>query len=50
MNNKGTIQLRLMDSTTKEGIEEYLFNTIQTLITDETEGRVNLVKLEVTNY
>lgn len=50
MNRKGTIQLRLMDSTTKEGIEKYLFSTIQTLITDETEGRVNLVKLEVTNY
>lgn len=50
MNSKGTIQLRLLDSTTKEGIEQFLSNIIQELISNETNGRVNLVKLKITNY
>ena len=50
MADRGIIQLRLLDDTTKEGIEQFLYGVLQNLISHETEGRINLVKLEVTKY
>ena len=50
MNDKGTIQLRILESTSKEGLEKFIFNTIQNLISIETNNRVKVVKLEIVNY
>lgn len=41
------IQLRIIDDGTLYGLAEYLYNTINDFIKEETDGRVKLVKLEL---
>lgn len=50
MNERGIIQLRILESTSKEGLEKFLFDTIQTLISNETNNRVRLINLKIINY
>lgn len=47
MHVDGIIQLRILESTGCERFAEYLFNTINTFLLAETEGRVKAVKVEV---
>ena len=50
MAQDGIIQLRILPATGCERFAEYLYNTINAFLKEETEGRVKLVKLELTNY
>ena len=47
MDSEGVIQLRILQDTSKEGIEKYIKEKIEKLITEETQNRVNLTKIEV---
>jgi len=47
MDDDGIIQLRILESTGCERFAEYLYNTINTFLYAETEGRVKAVKVEV---
>jgi hypothetical protein len=47
MDKEGTIQLRILPDTSKEGIENYIKHLIEVLIYNETKGRVKLDKLEL---
>jgi len=44
---KGIIQLRIMDSVGCERFAEFLFNTINSFLLDETDGRVKATKVVV---
>jgi 6-pyruvoyltetrahydropterin/6-carboxytetrahydropterin synthase len=47
MNEDGVIQLRILDYIGCERFAEYLFNIINYLLTEETDGRVRATKVEV---
>ena len=47
MDDDGIIQLRILESTGCERFAEYLYNTINTFLYAETEGRVKATKVEV---
>ena len=47
MDADGIIQLRIMDATGCERFAQYLYETINTFLELETEGRVKAVKVEV---
>jgi len=47
MDDDGIIQLRILESTGCERFAEYLYNTINTFLHAETEGRVKAIKVEV---
>jgi 6-pyruvoyltetrahydropterin/6-carboxytetrahydropterin synthase len=47
MDEDGIIQLRIMDSVGCERFAEYLFNTINDFLEEETGGRVRATKVEV---
>jgi 6-pyruvoyltetrahydropterin/6-carboxytetrahydropterin synthase len=44
---KGVIQLRIMDNVGCERFAEFLFNTINSFLLDETSGRVKATKVVV---
>ena len=47
MHSDGIIQLRVMEATGCERFAEYLYNTINSFLKVETEGRVRATKVEV---
>ena len=47
MNKDGIIQLRVLPATGCEQFAKYLFETINTFLKKETDGRVRAVKVEV---
>jgi 6-pyruvoyltetrahydropterin/6-carboxytetrahydropterin synthase len=47
MHVEGIIQLRVLPATGCERFAEFLYNTINTFLAKETEGRVKAVKIEV---
>jgi 6-pyruvoyltetrahydropterin/6-carboxytetrahydropterin synthase len=47
MAQDGIIQLRILPATGCERFAEYLYNTINAFLKEETEGRVRAVKVEV---
>ena len=47
MDEDGIIQLRILPSVGCERFAEYLYDTINTFLLEETEGRVSAVKVEV---
>ena len=47
MDEDGIIQLRILPATGCERFAEYLYNTINTFLSEETNGRVSAVKVEV---
>ena len=47
LDKDGIIQLRIMEATGCERFAEYLYKTINDFLREETEGRVQAVKVEV---
>jgi 6-pyruvoyltetrahydropterin/6-carboxytetrahydropterin synthase len=47
MAQDGIIQLRILPATGCERFAEYLYNTINAFLKEETEGRIRAVKVEV---
>jgi 6-pyruvoyltetrahydropterin/6-carboxytetrahydropterin synthase len=47
MYSNGIIQLRILPATGCEKFAEFLYNTINTFLEKETDGRVRAVKVEV---
>jgi len=47
LNKDGIIQLRVLPATGCEQFAKYLYNTINTFLVEETNGRVKVSKLEV---
>jgi 6-pyruvoyltetrahydropterin/6-carboxytetrahydropterin synthase len=47
MAQDGIIQLRILEATGCERFAEYLYNTINAFLKEETEGRVKAIKVEV---
>jgi 6-pyruvoyltetrahydropterin/6-carboxytetrahydropterin synthase len=47
MDEDGIIQLRILPSVGCERFAEYLYDTINTFLSEETNGRVSAVKVEV---
>jgi len=47
MDKDGIIQLRILPAVGCERFAEYLFNTIDDFLLEETKGRVSVVKVEV---
>ena len=47
MHESGIIQLRIMDAVGCEKFAEYLYNTINDFLKEETDGRVRAAKVEV---
>ena len=47
MHTSGIIQLRIIPETGCERFAEYLFNKINYFLTEETDGRVRVTKIEV---
>lgn len=47
MHESGIIQLRILDAVGCEKFAEYLYNTINDFLEEETDGRVRATKVEV---
>jgi 6-pyruvoyltetrahydropterin/6-carboxytetrahydropterin synthase len=47
MDSEGIIQLRVLPATGCEKFAEYLYQTINKFLSEETEGRVKTIKVEV---
>jgi 6-pyruvoyltetrahydropterin/6-carboxytetrahydropterin synthase len=47
MDSEGIIQLRVLPATGCEKFAEYLYQTINKFLSEETEGRVKAIKVEV---
>ena len=46
MNDRGIIQLRILEAVGAEKFAEYLYNTLNEFVQLETEGRVKVVKVK----
>ena len=46
MNQLGVIQLRVIEATGAEKFAEYIYNTLNRFVEEETDGRVRVVQVE----